>query len=167
MKKINLIVTMLCILLLCGCNIHMHQFSSEIIPPTCISQGYTMYTCECGEVAKSEFVQPQGHDFADWIITNAPTNSSSGSKERTCQLCGEVEIEEIPHTHTYIETIVEVTCTTNGYTEYVCLCGDNYKDNYVNALDHDYSDFVITREPTETSGGKKEKHVKDVIIKLF
>ena len=144
----------------------MHLFSSEVIPPTCISQGYTKYTCECGEVAKSEFVQPLGHDFADWIITQEPTNSSAGSKERTCKLCGELEIEEIPHTHTYIETIVEVTCTTNGYTEYVCLCGDNYKDNYVNALDHDYSDFVITREPTETSGGKKEKTCKRCNYKI-
>lgn len=44
----------------------------------------------------------------------------------------------VTHTHSYTETVVKPTCTEKGYTLYTCACQDSYKDNYVDALNHDY-----------------------------
>ena len=55
-----------------------------------------------------------------------------------CQVCGEPETIPTPdHTHNYSSIVIEPTCTERGYTEYTCGCGDNYKDNYVEALGHE------------------------------
>ncbi len=40
------------------------------------------------------------------------------------------------HEHSYTSTVVEPTCTEQGYTEYKCACNHSYKDDYKNALDH-------------------------------
>lgn len=42
----------------------------------------------------------------------------------------------IAHKHNYIAIITAPNCTEKGYTAYTCECGDNYKDDYVNALGH-------------------------------
>ena len=39
--------------------------------------------------------------------------------------------------HEYEETVVQPSCTTEGYTLHTCIhCGDNYKDEIVDALGH-------------------------------
>lgn len=43
------------------------------------------------------------------------------------------------HTHSYSTTVVEATCSSEGYTYHYCSgCGDEYKDNVVKALGHNY-----------------------------
>lgn len=37
-----------------------------------------------------------GHSFGEWIIDVEPTHTSVGSKHRTCSICGENEVVEIP-----------------------------------------------------------------------
>ena len=41
------------------------------------------------------------------------------------------------HSHEYTETIIQPTCTQDGYTLHTCSCGDSYKDHYTNAR-HEY-----------------------------
>lgn len=48
--------------------------------------------------------------------------------------CGDNESEE--HTHEYVETDIPSTCTTKGYTEYKCSCGDSYTENEKDLLAH-------------------------------
>ena len=80
MKKVYLFVLSLFMICLCGCSLHVHLFELEVIPPTCVSQGYTEYTCECGETAKSDFIQPQGHEFSEWTLVQEPTFTTPGYK---------------------------------------------------------------------------------------
>ena len=40
------------------------------------------------------------------------------------------------HSHQYIETVVPPTCTTKGYTEYKCECGDLYTENSTDIIAH-------------------------------
>ena len=61
-----------------------------------------------------------------------------------------------PHAHSYKATVVAPTCTNKGYTEYKCSCGASYKDNYKNALGHDYK-VTSNGTATCTSGGYTEK----------
>lgn len=42
------------------------------------------------------------------------------------------------HSHSYSSTVVQPTCTTGGYTLHSCACGNSYKDNFQDALGHDY-----------------------------
>ena len=43
------------------------------------------------------------------------------------------------HIHSYSTTIIEATCTTDVYTYHYCSgCGDNYKDNIVKTIGHNY-----------------------------
>ena len=42
--------------------------------------------------------------------------------------------------HSYTSENIAPNCTEQGYTTYTCACGDTYKDNYTDALGHEYSD---------------------------
>ncbi len=59
------------------------------------------------------------------------------------------------HEHSYTAHVVQPTCTEQGYTEYVCSCGDSYRSDYTNALGHNYNSVVT--EPTCTEQGYTTK----------
>lgn len=40
-----------------------HIYSKSTTPPTCVSQGYTTYTCSCGDSYKSDYTDPLGHNY--------------------------------------------------------------------------------------------------------
>jgi len=40
------------------------------------------------------------------------------------------------HKHEYVAVVTAPTCTKQGYTTYTCSCGDEYIDDYVDALGH-------------------------------
>ena len=48
--------------------------------------------------------------------------------------------EPEPHVHRFKETVVEPTCTAQGYTVYECECGERYIDDYTPAA-HKYYRF--------------------------
>lgn len=47
------------------------------------------------------------------------------------------------HIHNYEETVVQPTCTEQGYTLHKCACGDEYKDNYTNAISHNFNEYGV------------------------
>ena len=65
---------------------------------------------------------------------------------------------EAPHQHSYsVQKVVAPTCTAQGYTVYICSCGDSYVDNYTAALGHEWKPWVRTAEPSCTATGKEER----------
>ena len=112
---------------------------------TCTEDGYTGDTvCTvCGEtVAKGEVIKATGHNFVD------------GS----CTICGEEDPDYNPEPeYTYTDTVVPPTCTEKGYTLHTCNedASKSYKDNYIDALGHDYGDGVVTTPATCTENGVK------------
>ena len=62
-------------------------------------------------------------------------------------------------THYYVnESVVQATCTTQGYTVYRCTgCGDSYNAEYVNASGHDFSEWENLTEANCTSGGVAQR----------
>ena len=97
-------------------------------PATCTEDGYTGDTvCTvCGEtVAKGEIIKATGHNFVD------------GS----CTICGAEDPDYNPEPeYTYTVSVVEPTCTEQGYTLHTCNedASKTYKDNYTAALGHDW-----------------------------
>ncbi len=123
---------------------------------TCTTDGNkAYYTCTCGkwfsdkndtaEIADyTSVVLPATGHYYKWIIDKVATETEAGSKHLECRYCHDAkEAVEIPaignaavHQHSYVKEIVPPTCTEQGYTEYMCICGSSFKDNYVNAIGH-------------------------------
>ncbi|MBQ8794902.1 MAG: dockerin type I repeat-containing protein [Clostridia bacterium] len=58
------------------------------------------------------------------------------------------------HTHNFVESVFEATCTKDGYTAFSCICGEEKTENVVNAFGHDYSMKVTS--PNCVEGGFTE-----------
>ena len=142
---------------------HTHNYTSKVTKATCTSDGYTTYTCSCGDSYTGNYVPAAGHKWGAWVTTKEPTTTSTGLKERKCQNCSEPQTEVIPkltapteptnpegHTHTYgLATEIEPTCTTDGYYVRKCTtCGvEEKKPSYKPALGHRYG--VISSTPAD------------------
>ena len=51
-------------------SIHTHAYQATVTAPTCTEQGYTTYTCECGESYVADFVDATGtHTYENGICT--------------------------------------------------------------------------------------------------
>ena len=46
------------------------------------------------------------------------------------------------HEHNYTAVVTAPTCTEQGFTTHTCTCGDSYIADYVNALDHEFTNYV-------------------------
>lgn len=113
-----------------------HDYNSVVTEPTCTEQGYTTYTCECGDTYVDDYIDVLGHSYTSEITTPA-THTTEGIKTFTCS-CGDtytVTIEKLAE-HNHQPVVTAPTCTKHGYTTYTCECGDNYVDDYVNATGH-------------------------------
>ena len=150
---------------------HTHSYGATVVAPTCIAQGYTLYTCACGDSYKEAYVNAKGHSYTDKVV--APTCTAQGYTAHTCSVCGITTNDtyvaalghsfsggvcqncglEDPatHTHSYTAKVTAPTCTAQGYTTHTCSCGESYKDTYVDALGHSYSSAVTA--PTCTAQG--------------
>ena len=130
-----------------------HDYKSQIVAPTCTDKGYTIKTCsKCNDVIYTNYTDALGHKEK---ITITPAScTSTGLKKVTCTVCNKVVREEVipPTGHNYEKTTVAPTCDDQGYDLNTCACGVWYKDNYVDALGHDYVELTSTA-PTCTAKG--------------
>lgn len=115
---------------------HKHDYESVVTAPTCTEQGYTTYSCECGDSYVDDYVDATGHSHTSEVSTPA-THTSTGVMTYTCT-CGDTYTEVIAklEKHNYESVVTAPTCTAQGYTTYTCECGETYVDDYVDALGH-------------------------------
>ena len=136
-----------------------HNYITTVVKPTCTAKGYTERKCtRCTYSYKSDYTDMAEHSWGEWVTTTPATETTTGTKERTCSVCKKKETAAIPvlvHTHSYTSKVVAPTCEAQGYTLHTCSsCGYSYKDNYKNALGHDLTATVI--RPTCTAKGYTE-----------
>ena len=110
--------------------LHTHSYKNTVTAPTCTAKGYTTHTCSCGNSYKDTYVDALGHNYVSGVCTRC------NAKDPNYQA---------PHAHSYTAAVTAPTCTAAGYTTHTCSCGDSYKDNYVNALGHNYVNGACTR----------------------
>ena len=115
-----------------------HAYEAVVTPPLCNAQGYTTYTCRnCGDNYVSDYQNPGGHVYGDWIVRKEATCTSRGERYRACIGCGREVKENISATgHSYTATVIAPTCNEPGYTNNVCHCGESYITNRVPAGGH-------------------------------
>ena len=141
-----------------------HKHSAVVTPVTCTENGYTTYTCHCGDTYISDYVYSKGHTKVTDIRVE-PTCTSTGLTEgEHCSVCGKVFVAQTvigKLEHTYTETLVPPTCTEDGLKTYTCSCGDTYTET-VGASGHSYeTEFTTDEAATCTKEGSKSRHCKN------
>ena len=51
-------------------DVHTHSHTSIVTAPTCTEQGYTTYTCECGDSYVDDDTKPTGHQYQNITCVN-------------------------------------------------------------------------------------------------
>ena len=99
---------------------HTHSYSKNVTPATCTKQGYTTYTCSCGDTYKDNYTNP----------------SHSYSKYK-CTSCGMVDKS---HAYEYLVEWVKENGTVDGsYIAYIYSNGGEiYKLGYDAQYDYIY-----------------------------
>ena len=129
-------------------NYHIHKYNSVVTAPTCTEQGYTTYTCECGDTYVDDYVDVNGHTeeiLPAVVPTCTETGLTAGVK---CSECGEIlaEQKELPaNGHTPAKAVEEnyiaPTCTEQGSKDIVVYCSVcdeeiNRETETIEATDH-------------------------------
>ncbi len=63
---------------------HTHNYSTQITAPTCTAQGYTTYTCTCGNTYTSDYVNAVGHSYTNYLPDGNATYEADGTKTAFC-----------------------------------------------------------------------------------
>lgn len=118
-------------------------------------EGLEKRECSRCDYEETRIIPKHVHNFVlgeDWQQKEADC-VNAGWKTYVCE-CGETKEEPIPALgHDYEATVVDPTCTEQGYTEHSCSrCGDTYQDTFVDALEHDEIE-VIDSDATCTEYG--------------
>ena len=136
---------------------HSHRYTAVVTAPTCTEQGYTTYTCECGDTYVDNYVDALGHDL---MIDEAvpPTCTEIGlTVGEHCTRCDyKVTQEVVPalgHDLVIDEEVVP-TCTVTGMTagEHCTRCDYTIAQEEVPALGHNIIDDEAVA-PTCTATG--------------
>ena len=76
----------------CG-DAHIHTYKSKITAPTCTEQGYTTYTCACGDSYVDDYVNA-AHNWSKWEQLTAPTCAAEGQDRRICVSCSDTQYRD-------------------------------------------------------------------------
>lgn len=135
-----------------------HDIRVERVEAKCAEDGYIRQICDhCGKIITETVLPAAGHTYGEWVITIAPTHITNGRRERSCTLCGNVQVESIGKTpdHSYTgSTTVEPTCSLDGVMTYTCVCGDTY-EVAIPRLGHTCETWDTIREATCTEAGAR------------
>ena len=126
---------------------HTHSYSSEVTKPTCQSQGYTTYTCNCGYSYVGNYTAKTSHPMGIWVNTEDATCGISGEKVRYCSTlgCDYYETQTIPATgnHNMSEwTTIPATCIENGERYRYCRDCD-YIESTIIPAGHDFENVTV------------------------
>ena len=127
-----------------------HDHKAVVTAPTCTTEGFTTYTCACGDVYTADVIPALGHDYN--AVVTAPTCTAAGFTTYTCAACGHsytgAAIPALGHSYTTEEV--------DGYMVYTCACGHSYSEKLTPDLQYakvtalSDGNYVITL----TSGSK-------------
>ena len=60
-----------------------HDYTSVITAPKCEEQGYTTYTCHCGDSYISDYVDELGHNYGAWVSTGDNTHTKTCANDNS------------------------------------------------------------------------------------
>ena len=110
---------------------HTHSYSKKVTAATCTQQGYTTYTCSCGDTYTADQTAAKGHSYSQ--DTTPATCTQQGYTTYTCS-CGDSYKDDY-------------TNPSHNYTNYKCSqCGSIDKS-------HSYDYLVAWVKANGTTSG--------------
>ena len=136
-----------------------HDYSGPVVTvePTCKTEGYignTCTRCDAVEVITVLEIRHQWNQEPGYI---APTCVTWGFSYYGCPLCGTkkdfTELNPLGHDYSGTATVIEPTCTEQGYTKIQCIrCDDYIISDYTDEVGHKMV-LVPASDPTCTEPG--------------
>ncbi len=125
---------------------HEHEFRASVTAPTCGSEGFTTYSCSCGECYTKDYVSALEHKTELSGARAAGCLKGGYSGDEACSICGRVfksggVIYALGHA-TELRGVRAAGCAEAGYSgDLLCTrCGDIVEPGRaVDALGHRYS----------------------------
>ena len=114
---------------------HEHSYVATVTSPTCVSEGYTTYTCECGEEYVADQTDALGHEFSEYVFDANSTCTEDGTETASCANPGCVATDtrvrlDSKTDHVFTECVVsegyfkaEATCSSGSIYYKSCVCG--------------------------------------------
>ena len=100
---------------------HTHSYTTQVVEPTCTTQGYTVHTCNCGHTYTSDLVPTKSHSYTAQVVN--PTCETQGYTVHKCA-CGKTYTDSAtqPSGHTWGDwkTVKEATESAEGQKERTC-----------------------------------------------
>ena len=125
---------------------HSYGVWKQTKAPTCTAKGTETRTCTRCNASETRDINALGHDIVHHAAKTATCTEKGWAAYDTCSRCNYSTYKEIAATgHHHNAVVTAPTCTAKGYTTHTCACGDSYKDNYTNALGHNYANGKCTR----------------------
>lgn len=75
---------------------HAHKYTNKVTKATCTADGYTTYTCACGDTYTGNKTSALSHSYGAWKTVKEATTSAEGKRERVCSRCSKKESKSIP-----------------------------------------------------------------------
>lgn len=128
----------------------VHTYEGVVTEPSCTENGYTTYTCVCGDSYIDNIIEGPVHSFGDWEMVDGDYH------QRQCP-CGAVETAA--HVLTREEVIIPATCTESGRVKRGCVCGYEVEKG-TEPTGHIYGDWQnldVTYHERYCQCGAKEK----------
>ena len=116
-----------------------HSYTSKVTAPTCTEEGYTTYTCACGEIYKDNYKDALKH-----------TGGTANCKESAiCTRCNKPygEVNTANHKTVVTDNAVAATCKNTGLTagSHCSACNTVIVAQTTTAkLDHSYTSEITT-----------------------
>ena len=139
---------------------HEHQYTAVVTAPTCTEQGFTTYTCSCGDSYVDTYVNELDHEFKNYVSNGDAKCETDGTETAVCERedCEVTDTrtqENSALEHIYDRKMVETkyqkseaTCTSKAVYYRSCVCGKaNATETfeYGDCLEHKINDLGICR----------------------
>lgn len=157
MKKTFYFTFLFCLLILFSGCLHKHEYEKTIVLPTCESQGFTEYLCNCGDKYIDDIIDKLEHKYSKNVVDS--TCTEKGYTEYLCE-CGDKYIDDetdvLNHEFSEWKIIKDSTETEKGLQERFCN-NCNYKETSEIELKP-----VVKKEPDEPINFNGEYLVKEL-----
>lgn len=133
-------------------SVHEHDYEAVVTSPTCTEQGYTTYTCSCGESYVDDYVDALGHDLVQCEAKAATCTEPGWDAYETCSRCDYSTKVEIPATgvHNYVggvctvcgETAANGTLVEFGRYPQTCVTDESLISSLSSVIDSDNDGYI-------------------------
>ena len=136
-----------------GGSIVDHELVKNVVKPTCISGGYTEYTCKnCGYYYRDTFTEPKDHTWgpSSSHTTHPYVCTSVTTTVKTCKVCdftSTTTSTKTNHNMVLVDSIAP-TCTENGKQFYECAHCDYTSESTLWATGHVWGEWIVDIAPS-------------------